>query len=706
VKGATKTTEDVTLRKQIEDLQFQLNALQTRFNLAVDGVQEGIWDWDLVTGRCYFSPVLKGLLGYCDDEFEPSMDALLACVHPDDLSKVEQALHQHETTHELYMLEYRLWLKSGVYEWFEAKANSIWNKAGKQVRMAGSLRHIHERKVLQEALKSQKAQLQLIFDNVPVKIWLKDDKNNIIRLSQTAASSMGGSVADFEGKNAYDLFPEMAKKYHDDDLSVLQSGKPTLNIIERYTPAGGQESWVSANKVPYNDPNTNDRLLFVAASDITELKLTEEKLKLLAHFDGLTGLPNRHTFLDRLALTVKDAGENNEKVAMMFVDMDHFKQANDTLGHVMGDQLLKRVADIFKQYVKAPHMVARLGGDEFGVVMRRYEDDQAPVILGKALIRAAAEPVMINDIEIKISLSVGLAYFSTLSRSAEELLQHSDEAMYVAKSRGRNRLVTYNEQIKKSVSKRHELQAAMTRSFKQREFYMVYQPKVDFESQHTHGYEALVRWKTPDQGLVSPVRFIPAAEDSRFILVLGKWIVEQAFSDFEKLKALSSNERPMHLSINVSVIQLADKGFEAFIRDLLNRYKVPAKQIMFEITETALIERPKEVKRCLLNIAKMGIQFALDDFGVGYSSLKLIKTLPISCVKIDRSFVRDVMHDDNDAAIVSAIISLAKDLNLHVTAEGVETEEQFDFLKIRGCADFQGFLHSHAETLETLENAF
>ena len=440
--------------------------------------------------------------------------------------------------------------------------------------------------------------------------------------------------------------------------------------------------------------------------DITQRKTAEDMIRHLAFYDPLTDLPNRQLLLDRLQKALSQSTRTGQYGALMFIDLDNFKILNDTLGHHIGDKLLQQVAQRLTKSVRKTDTVARLGGDEFVVMVDDLSTDPDTAAsksraLSEKVLNVLREPFQIAGHQHFATPSIGVTTFSGTQNDVSELLKQADLAMYQAKGSGRNTLCYFDPEMHAAVSANAAVGIALRVALREKQFVVYYQPQVDREGVIT-GVEALVRWQHPEKGLTGPGEFIPVAEDTGLILPLGMWVLETAC---EQLAAWANSPQTAHLSIavNVSVVQFRHPTFVDMVMAAIKRTGIRAQRLKLELTESLLADRMEITIQKMGMLKDLGVTLSLDDFGVGYSSLSCLKRLPLDQLKIDKGFVADVLTDPNDAAISRAIISLAQSLGLQVVAEGVETNEQRDFLVSQGCDQFQGFLFAPAMPIATLE---
>ena len=418
--------------------------------------------------------------------------------------------------------------------------------------------------------------------------------------------------------------------------------------------------------------------------------LRTRELAALAHYDSLTGLPNRSQWVSRSQTELEQAQRLGERLVVLFLDLDHFKHINDTLGHALGDELLQAVANRLAPCLDSHHLLARIGGDEFVVLMPRVNASDEAAQVAEALRGALNTPLVVQGHEINLSMSVGIACYPEDGDTLDHLLKHADTAMYVAKEAGRNGYQFFMKEMNARVSRRMFLENNLRRALERHEMYLVYQPQIEASTGRVSGVEALVRWNHPEEGLIPPDRFIPVAEDCGLIEPLGAWVLHQACRQLQDWRDDGLDE--LMMAINISPMQFRKPGFTDTVRSALHSSGVDPRCIELEITETLLMQPLNDLDSRLRELTAMGLTFSLDDFGTGYSSLGYLKRLPISRIKLDKSFVADLPGDVEDEAVTRATLSMAKDLGLHCVAEGVETPAQRDFLSERGCDTLQGYL--------------
>ena len=437
--------------------------------------------------------------------------------------------------------------------------------------------------------------------------------------------------------------------------------------------------------------------------DITDRKLTQERLSFLANFDSLTGLPNRMLFRDRLEQAMARARRSSEPMALMFLDLDHFKVINDSLGHEVGDELLRRVADLLRGCLRSvdslaraeageTFTVSRLGGDEFTVIAEHLSSAEDAAHIARRILDALESPIHLFEHELHVSASIGISMYPSDDTDQDGLVRHTDMAMYRAKAMGRGTFSFFSEELSAEVAARLLLESQLRRALERHEFVLHYQPKANLETGIVTGVEALIRWHAPGRGLVPPDRFIRVLEDSGLILPVGAWAIRTACAE------LATWDRaglpPLSLAVNLSARQFRQPYLARFIEDALSETGIDPKRLEIELTESMLMEDNEATNGVLAALAAMGVRVAMDDFGTGHSSLSYLKRFDIDTLKIDRSFVSELPQDPEDKAIATAIVAMGHSLHMKVVAEGVETEAQAQCLRELGCDEMQGYLLS------------
>jgi diguanylate cyclase (GGDEF)-like protein len=426
--------------------------------------------------------------------------------------------------------------------------------------------------------------------------------------------------------------------------------------------------------------------------DITDRKLAEERVQFLAYYDALTGLPNRTLLQDRLAKALAGARRRKDKVAILFLDLDRFKDINDSLGHSVGDLLLQEVAERLKTWAREQDTVARVGGDEFLIVLTGLKDVADAAVATERIVNLMTAGFVVRGHPVNVSCSIGVSIFPEHSADCETLIKNADAAMYSAKENGRNRFQFFTEDMNAQGVERLTLENSLRLALDKKELFLVYQPQMDIATGRITGLEALLRWQHPDLGLVPPDKFIRIAENSGLIVPIGEWVVRTACCQARKWQ--DEGLPPVSVAVNVSAVQFRQEGFCELIRRVLYETGLAPQYLELELTESLLLANADLMLSVVQELKAMGVTLAIDDFGTGYSSFSYLRQFRVSKLKIDRVFIRDVAVNPDDAAITTAIISMAKSLRLKVIAEGVEDEAQMSFLRAHQCDEIQGYYFS------------
>ena len=437
--------------------------------------------------------------------------------------------------------------------------------------------------------------------------------------------------------------------------------------------------------------------------DITDRRLTQERLSFLANFDSLTGLPNRVLFRDRLEQAMARARRSNSPMALMFLDLDHFKVINDSLGHAVGDQLLRQVAETLKGCLRHVDSVARssggetftvsrLGGDEFTVIAEQLSSAEDAAVMARRILEALEAPILMMEHELHVSASIGITIYPTDDTDPDGLVRHTDMAMYRAKAMGRSTYAFFSDELSAEVAARLQLEGQLRRAMERKEFVLYYQPKASLLTGEVTGVEALIRWHAPGRGMVPPDRFIGVLEDSGLILPVGAWVIRTACAEMAAWDR--AGMPPLSMAVNLSARQFRQPYLASFIQEAISQAGIDPRRLELELTESLLMEDNEATSSVLAALAQMGVRVAMDDFGTGHSSLSYLKRFDIDTLKIDRSFVSELPHDAEDKAIATAIVALGHSLHMKVVAEGVETPQQVDCLRELGCDEMQGYLLS------------
>ena len=492
------------------------------------------------------------------------------------------------------------------------------------------------------------------------------------------------------GKPAVDFFPAFGEQSIQEILTRVLNGE-TISIGETAYVASGTEKqgWISASYRPQIDGNGHVTGVIGRVLDLSDRKRTEQQMEYQAYHDALTGLANRRLFQEHLTLALALAARKRRPVAVLFLDLDHFKVVNDSLGHTLGDALLREIATRLRSSVREGDVVARVGGDEFTIVLQELEKKEDAAAMAQRVLRIVAEPIDVDGQRLYVTTSIGIAVHPDDGEDAETLLKNADNAMYRAKAVGRNTYEMSTQELSRSMQERLTLESGLHQAMERNEFEVYYQPQIDIRSMRIVGMEALLRWRHPDRGLMTPSNFLSVAEERGFIVLIGDWVLRTALNQARSFRDMGFHD--FRVAVNLSARQFRELSLVDSIENAIEQSRLEPSSLELEITESVAMENIDMTLKVLERLRRTGISIAIDDFGMGHSSLSYLKRFPIDCLKIDRNFVEDLPDRFEDAAIVRSVIELAQGLNLRVVAEGVETKPQLDFLRDHGCREVQGF---------------
>lgn len=646
----------------------------------------GSWNFELNTGKLEWSDEVYRILELSPQSVPPSFDLARTLVAEEDLERADVDLHKTLSTGGLDET-YRLRLQSGKIKFIHEQRAVI--TAGNSVAaIQGTLQDV-------TAQKSAEQELHLyadVFRNSGEAILISDRNNRIVAVNDAFTRTTGYTIDDLRGKDPHVLSTgETPREVYETMWSALKArGYWQGELTDRRKDGSTYPKWIS---ISVSHDESGRVMNYVASSsDITESKETQHRVQYLAHHDSLTDLLNRFSFEERLVQALNTARRNGQHLALMFIDMDRFKSINDTHGHQAGDALLVEVGKRLRTSVRECDIIARIGGDEFVVAVTSLHDDAQVAPIARIILHMLGQPYAINQKEIYSSPSIGISTFPYDGNDAETLMLNADTAMYHAKAQGRNNFQFFTESMTVDANQRLKLEMELREAIELNQFELHYQPQICCQSMAPVAVETLVRWRHPAMGLVSPGMFIPLAEETKLIVPIGNWVLEEACRKHQEWR-LKYNRR-IRMAVNLSAQQLLVEDLVERVDGLLGKYGMSGEDLELEVTESAAMNKPEDAIKLLKRVRKLGVELAIDDFGTGYSSLAYLKLLPIQTLKLDRAFVSDIESNENGAAISAATLALAHNLNLKVVAEGVETETQRDFLLGHKCDYLQGYLFS------------
>ncbi|MDX8126930.1 bacteriohemerythrin [Methylomonas sp. OY6] len=678
---SVRTMELLRERTERQRAEAALKVSEERWKFILEGAGDGVWDWNIATGEIYRSTDCFPLLGLIESEGQLANQN--ATIHPDDLLRVKSELEAHLAGNtESFVNEHRVVHRDGHWSWVLSRGKVTTRDAnGRPLRIIGTHSDITEREMA-----------SLVYQNTSEGMMITDIDNNIITVNPAFTTITGYSLNEVIGK----------------DPNLLSSGQHDLAFYQTMwgeIESSGQwvgEIWnrrkngeiyperLAINSIKNPDGTVHRRIAIF--NDITVWHAALEKIEQLAFFDQLTRLPNRKLFHDRLTQEIKKAHRDGSIVALLFIDLDHFKDVNDALGHDVGDLLLIEAARRIKKQVRDSDTLARLGGDEFTVILSELTDGSDVGPIAQAIISCLSEAFLLRGHEAFVSASIGIAMYPEDATIQSQLIKNSDQAMYAAKDHGRGCFHFFTKALQEASEFRAHLASDLRHALELRQLEVYYQPIIELNSGEIHKAEALLRWKHPAHGCISPSDFIPIAEDSGMIHEIGDWVFMQAVQQVRQWQTVWGET--FQISVNMSPAQfIGEKNNHRHWLDKMQELHLLQNSIVIEITERLLVSEDAKIMDKLLNFRDVGIEIAIDDFGTGYSSLAYLKKFDIDYLKIDQSFTKNLAPDSSDLVLCEAIVVMAHKLGLKVIAEGVETQEQHNLLHSIRCDYGQGYLY-------------
>jgi diguanylate cyclase (GGDEF)-like protein/PAS domain S-box-containing protein len=664
-----------------------LREREQRLTLALWGSGDTMWDWEKKSNSFVYTKIT----GKETSTWTQTYKEYLKTMNPLDSDTVKQQWMEHLSgTLDSFAVEFRMQNDQGEWIWLSQRGMIVQNDAeGEVERIAGTMKDITSSKQAENNLRL----LASAFESTLEAMVITDQSWKVTRVNQAFSQITGYCAEDIIGKS----FHLLNSSDHDSDFfaqinaeidknGAWQGEIWMKNMFGRVFP-----TWRTTNVI--RDVHGEKLYMATVFLDISQHKKQENELRILANYDHLTGLPNRSLFHDRLNQAMANCKRNKLEMAMFFLDLDRFKWINDSYGHKYGDKVLIEVSRRLKGLVREQDTVARLGGDEFVIILEDIKGSRNAAKLADNLVKNLVTPLCIDDHEFVISTSLGIAMYPEDGTNSQALVTNSDAAMYFAKQEGRNNYQFYARSMNTKVQAKLELETSMRKAIASEEYLLYFQPRVSLKTMRPVGAEVLIRWNSPDNGLISPMEFIPLAEATGLIIPLGEWVIKTAFKLIMSFQKKGLPE--LTYSINLSSRQFKDKQLLPMIEKHLNAFQVNPHWIEMEITEGAIMDKTDFTLEVLRKINELGIKISVDDFGTGYSSLSYLQRFPINALKIDQSFISDQLLDaGTESAIVRAIVSLGHSLDLVLVAEGLETREQVDFLKNLNCQEGQGYYFS------------
>lgn len=626
-----------------------------------------------------------------------------AITHADDRQRVRNEIRDALDSRRRFFVDYRIITAEGAVKWVWEAGIGIYAPDEKLSAIEGFVQDVSRNKMAEQALRQAEERYRGIFENAVEGIFQTTADGKYLRANPALARIYGyespadliANLSNISGQ----LYVNPGQR--GEFVRQMQQDGAVKNFVSEVRRRDGSVIWITENGRAVRDEEGGLLYYEGTVEDITESRRYQQRLEHQATHDALTALPNRSLLSDRLRQAIAYAKRYGQIVAVVFIDLDHFKLINDSLGHETGDNLLKTMSERMCENVRGSDTVARLSGDEFVILLRneKGEDDVTGAV--QRIIRAICRPWREQGQEIVVTCSAGISLYPRDGDDPATLLKYADAAMYRAKEMGRNQIRFFTAEMNAEVRQRLDLQTRLHRALEQVEFALHYQPKVNLATRTVIGMEALLRWLPPGEAMIGPDVFIPLAEESGFIVQLGDWVLREACRYTRQLHVAGFGG--LQVAVNISARQFHQRDLVKRIQAILDESGLAPEFLQLELTESLVMHDAEHFVATLEEIDRLGVQLAVDDFGTGYSNLAYLKRFPVSRLKVDRAFVRDIASDPDDATIVKAVISLAHSLGLGVVAEGVETGDQLDFLAANGCDEIQGYLISKPVPPEQFE---
>jgi len=691
-----KETIHLEQKSEVLEKDIELNKkLKNRLEFAIESNKDAVWEWSATTNSFYVSSRWYDISGYKDYDLSIRKSLLKKYIFDDDRKKVIKFFVDSFRKQKKYIdVSYRVKHKDGHEIWIRTRAKVKYDENFTVQQITGTHSDITQEKEIAIENAQQAQIIRQIHDSV-----ISTDLNGVITSwNEGSTRLLEYEAKNIIGKNIFILFThenanmldnvmkELLKKgeYHD-SMVLINKSKESVNV--------------DMSLSLLRDLKDNPIGMIGYAQDISERIRAEEELlrqkdilAFSANHDALTLLPNRTLFNDRLTQGIEQSKRNSTTLALLFIDLDHFKSINDSLGHSVGDEVLKIAANRIKKIIRKEDTLARIGGDEFTVILQDISQSYDAMLLGQKIIKELENVILIDENRLYVSASIGVSFFPNDADNRDNLTKYADTAMYKAKDEGRGNVQFYSKYMTQKACDRVTLESNLREAIKNEEFVVYFQPQVDAKENKLIGMEALIRWVTAEGKIISPDNFIPLAEVTNLIVDIDRIMMKKAMKQFASWYKKGLN--PGKLSMNLSVRHLEVKDFITNFKKLIESNKCKKEYLELEITESGVMKNPEKSIKILNEISNLGISLAIDDFGTGYSSLSYLKKFPINKLKIDKSFISKIPFDEEDMAISKAVIALASSLNISVIAEGVETKEQRKFLLENGCTMIQGYYYS------------
>ncbi len=692
-EGAVVCATDITAIKSQRDA---LLASERQLKEAQRIAQIGRWELGLESGEVVHWS--EELLQICElDEPPRSYQDCLAIIHPDDRQAIDEAFQASIRDRRLFSRGCRLVLAGGKTKWIEVRGLAHYREDGQPLRANGTLQDVTAQRLAAEQLSLAAS----VFDGSLNGVVITDAESRIIKVNPAFSRILGYAADEVVGRktSVFKSKRHDASFYQELWTKLRNEGEWEGEIWDRRKDGDIIPLWQSISAV--RDMQGRVKYFIGVFYDLTEQKRSAAHIHHLAYYDSLTDLPNRQLFKDRCDQAMRMSQRTGKKLCLLFLDLDRFKYVNDSLGHPVGDELLRAVAQRLAQCLRRSDTIARLGGDEFIVLLQNISGAEDAGKAARKILTALARPFVIQGHRLEVRTSIGVSCYPGDGEDATTLIKNADLAMYQAKEDGRDRFMFYQAHLTDQANERLFLEGELRKAMQRGELYLHYQPQFDLSDGRLVGSEALLRWRHPERGMISPDKFISIAEDTGLIIPLGEWTLREAC---RQAMEWACKGLGLHgIAVNISGVQIERSDLVRSVADILAQTGLPPQFLELEITETYVMRQAQRNVQVLDGLRALGVSLAIDDFGTGQSSLAYLKRLPVDKLKIDRSFISDLPSEENEAAIARAIVALGHSLHLKVLAEGIETPAQAQFLKELGCDEAQGYLFSRPIDAASME---
>ena len=682
------TIEELALKRFVSEQNRRTRTREKQLVMAQKITHLGSWEWDVVSGKTSWSDELYRILGIEPGSAMASYKGFLERVHPEDRETVKKAVQNALEKRQSIISHYcRVVRPDGIIRIIHGQGEVLFNDDGKLVSVIGTAHDVTELRQMEE----ERARLAMIVESSSDAIFSVSLDGVITSWNRGAENVFGYSAGEIVGSPIFTIIPSERYDERSQILQTIMGGEQLQHFETIRVRKDGSQIYVSITTSPLLDADGKIIGNSVIARDVTERRKMEEIIKHQAHHDTLTDLPNRQLFMDFLSLELAQARRDETKLALLFLDLNGFKQVNDTLGHSCGDRLLQEVGHRLRACIRESDTVARLGGDEFTVLMPALgRTDDVGIVLEKIL-SVFESPFILDDTVVDTTTSIGICMFPDDGDCGEELMKKADIAMYDAKGSGRNSYQFYNAEINSRTIKRQRMEKFLRKAVGKGELELLFQPLVCSDTRCIIGAEALLRWRHPEQGLLAPDQFLAIAEASGAIVPIGEWVIRNAC---EQARIWNDRGYPLSVSVNLSNRQFHQPNLIEKTASILAETGLTPCQLEFDVTEKTIMVDVDFSLRSMRALTEMGVTLAIDNFGCGSSSLHWIKKMHTNKVKIDKSFVLNMLREPDDMAVVNAVVAMSHNLKMKVVASGVETEDQLSVIRQSGCDQLQGYVIS------------